>query len=214
MMRLLSIGIDCVSAAIFVIPALAILQCTIYRKWEFKPFCVKLIFAFYAIALFSVVGVPAVGTFQMDFGLNLIPFADIVNSPFADIVNSPFAYMKNTILNIILFIPMGFFVPVVWKNFRSFKTMFFMGLAVSLGIELLQIFTFRLTDIDDLITNTAGTVLGYEISRRFSFPFSLKSVDSKGILVRYEPVLILAVTLLVSMFLKPIVSDSIWNIMI
>ena len=198
MMRLLSIGIDCVSAAIFVIPALAILQCTIYRKWEFKPFCVKLIFAFYAIALFSVVGVPAVGIFQVDFGLNLIPFADIVN----------------TILNIILFIPMGFFVPAVWKNYRSFKTMFFMGLAVSLGIELLQIFTFRLTDIDDLITNTAGTVLGYEISRRFSFPFSLKSVDSKGILVRYEPVLILAVTLLVSMFLKPIVSDSIWNIMI
>jgi len=206
MMRLLSIGIDCVSAAIFVIPALAILQCTIYRKWEFKSFCVKLIFAFYAIALFSVVGVPAVGIFQVDFGLNLIPFADIVNSPFA--------YMKNTILNIILFIPMGFFVPAVWKNFRSFKTMFSMGLAVSLGIELLQIFTFRLTDIDDLITNTAGTVLGYEISRRFSFPFSLKSVDSKGILVRYEPVLILAVTLLISMFLKPIVSDSIWNIMI
>lgn len=206
LMRLLSIGIDCVSSAIFVIPALAILQCTIYRKWEFKPFCVKLIFAFYAIAMFSVVGVPAIGTFQMDFGLNLIPFIDIVNSPFA--------YMKNTILNIILFIPMGFFVPAVWKNFRSFKTMFFMGLAVSLGIELLQIFTFRLTDIDDLITNTAGTVLGYEISRRFSFPFSLKSVDSKGILVRYEPVLILAVTLLVSMFLKPMVSDGIWNIVL
>ena len=67
MMRLLSIGIDCVSSAIFVIPALAILQCTIYRKWEFKPFCVKLIFAFYAIAMFSVVGVSAIGTFQMDF---------------------------------------------------------------------------------------------------------------------------------------------------
>ena len=173
MMRLLSIGIDCVSAAIFVIPALAILQCTIYRKWEFKSFCVKLIFAFYAIVLFSVVGVPAVGIFQVDFGLNLIPF-----------------------------------VPAVWKNFRSFKTMFFMGLAVSLGIELLQIFTFRLTDIDDLITNTAGTVLGYEISRRFSFPFSLKSVDSKGILVRYEPVQILAVTLFVYMFMKTMVSDG------
>ena len=86
-----------------------------------------------------------------------------------------------------------------------------MGFAVSLGIELLQLFTFRLTDIDDLITNTAGTVIGYEISRRFSFPFSLKSVDSKGILVRYEPVLILMVMLLISMFLKPMVSDGIWN---
>ena len=206
MMRLLSIGIDCISSVIFVIPALAILQCTIYRKWEFKPFCVKLIFAFYAIAMFSVVGVPEVGTFQIDFGLNLIPFVDIVNSPFA--------YMKNTILNIILFIPMGFFVPAVWKNYQSFKTMFFMGLAVSLGIELLQIFTFRLTDIDDLITNTAGTVIGYEISRKFFFPFSLKTEESKESLVRYEPVLILAVMLLISMFLKPMVSDGIWNIMI
>ncbi len=207
MMRLLSIWIDCTSVAIFVIPALAILQCTIYRKWEFKPFCVKLIFAFYALALFSVVGVPAVGTFQMDFGLNLIPFADIVNSPFA--------YMKNTILNIILFIPMGFLYLRSGRISGLSKTMFSMGLAVSLGIELLQIFTFRLTDIDDLITNTAGTVLGYENKQKiFFFPFSLKSVDSKGILVRYEPVLILAVTLLVSMFLKPIVSDSIWNIMI
>lgn len=206
MMRLLSIGIDCISSVIFVMPALAILQCTMYRKWEFKPFCVKLIFAFYAIAMFSVVGVPAVGTLQIDFGMNLIPFIDIVNSPFA--------YMKNTILNIILFIPMGFFVPAVWKNFRSFKTMFFMGLAVSLGIELLQIFTFRLTDIDDLITNTAGTVIGYEISRKFSFPFSLKTEESKESLVRYEPVLILAVMLLVSMFLKPMVSDGIWNIVL
>ena len=92
--------------------------------------------------------------------------------------------------------------------------MFFMGLAVSLGIELLQIFTFRLTDIDDLITNTVGTVIGYEISRKFSFSFSLKTEESKESLVRYEPVLILAVMLLISMFLKPIVSDGIWNIII
>ena len=58
MMRLLSIWIDCTSVAIFVIPALAILQCTIYRKWEFKPFCVKLIFAFYALALVFGCGCP------------------------------------------------------------------------------------------------------------------------------------------------------------
>ena len=89
-----------------------------------------------------------------------------------------------------------------------------MGLAVSLGIELLQLFTFRLTDIDDLITNTAGTVTGYEISRSFSFPFSLKSVDSKGILVRCEPILILVVMLLISMFLKPMMSDGVWNIVL
>ena len=30
-------------------------------------------------------------------------------------------------------------------------------------IEILQIFTFRLTDINDLITNTLGTIAGYFI---------------------------------------------------
>ena len=143
----------------------------------------------------------------IDFSLNLIPFIDIVNSPLS--------YMKNTILNIILFIPMGYFAPSVWKNYRSLKSMFFMGFAVSLGIELLQILTFRLTDIDDLITNTAGTVIGSEMSRKFCIPFSFQSaIPKKEALVRYEPILILAVMLLISMFLKPIVSDSVWNMVI
>ena len=34
---------------------------------------------------------------------------------------------------------------------------------MSFTIEVLQLFTFRLTDIDDLIMNTLGTLLGYGI---------------------------------------------------
>ncbi len=40
-----------------------------------------------------------------------------------------------------------------------------LGLMTSLGIEILQIFTFRATDINDLITNAAGTLAGYLIGR-------------------------------------------------
>ncbi len=155
------------------------------------------------MAVFSAVGIPTVGTFKVDFGVNLIPLIDIINSPLE--------YIKNTILNIILFVPMGFLVPAIWKNYRSIKTMFFMGLALSVSIEILQIFTFRLTDIDDLITNTAGTIIGYDISKRFSFKLPLKSADNKEYLIRYEPVIILAVMLLIGVFLKPIVSNSIWD---
>ena len=149
-MRLLSIGIDCISSIIFVIPAVIILQYAIFRKRNFNQFIAILIFALYSIAVFSVVGVPTAGTFKVDFGFNLIPLIDIVNSPLD--------YIKNTILNIILFIPLGILAPAIWKNYRSIKTMFFMGLALSVSIEILQIFTFRLTDIDDLITNTGRSV--------------------------------------------------------
>lgn len=203
MIRLLSIGIDCISSIIFVIPAVIILRYVIIRQRNFKQFIAVLIFALYSIAVFSVVGVPMVGTFKVDFSFNLIPLIDIVNSPLG--------YIKNTILNIILFIPLGFSVPAIWKNYRSIKTMFFMGLALSVSIEILQIFTFRLTDIDDLITNTAGSVIGYCISKRFVFESPLNSDDHKEYLIRYEPVIILAVMLLIGIFLKPIVSNGIWD---
>ena len=45
------------------------------------------------------------------------------------------------------------------------KKMVLLGFLTSLSIEVLQIFTFRATDVDDLITNVTGTIIGYFISR-------------------------------------------------
>ncbi|MFG6393889.1 MAG: VanZ family protein [Lachnospiraceae bacterium] len=206
MIRLLSIGIDCISSIIFVIPAVIILQYAIFKQRNLNRFTAIFIFALYIIAVFSVVGIPVAGTFKVDFSFNIIPLIDIVNSPLE--------YTKNTILNIILFIPMGFLVPAIWKNYRSIKIMFFMGLALSASIEILQIFTFRLTDIDDLITNTAGTVIGYYIGKRFSFKLPLKLDNNKEYLIQYEPFIILAVMFLIGVFLKPVVSNGIWDIVL
>lgn len=206
MIHLLSIGIDCISSIVFVVPAVIILQYTIFRQRSFYQFISILIFTLYSIAVFSVVGIPTVDAFKVDFSFNLIPLIDIVNSPVE--------YIKNTILNIILFIPLGFLVPAIWKNYRSIKTMFFMGLSVSISIEILQIFTFRLTDVDDLITNTTGTIIGYYISKKFSFKLPFKLADNKDNLIRYEPFIVLAVMLLIAVFLKPIVSNGIWNIVL
>lgn len=89
-----------------------------------------------------------------------------------------------------------------------------MGLALSVCIEILQIFTFRLTDIDDLITNTAGTVIGYYISKRLSFKLPIRLGDNKEDVLRYEPLVILVAMLLIGVFLKPIVSNSIWDIVL
>ena len=206
MIRILSIGIDCISSIIFVIPAIFILQCAVFRQRNCNQFIAIFIFSLYSIAVFSVVGIPVVGTFKIDFSLNLIPLIDIVNSPIE--------YIKNTILNIVLFMPLGFLVPVIWKNYRSVKIMVLMGFVVSVTIEILQIFAFRLTDIDDLITNTTGTVIGYYISKRFSFKLPFQLADNKEYLIRFEPFIILAVILLITVFLKPIVYNCLWDIVL
>jgi glycopeptide antibiotics resistance protein len=82
---------------------------------------------------------------------------------------SPFLYMfpdlETTILNVVLFIPLGFYMPLLWKRFRSFLLTILLGFSITVLIELLQIFTYRATDINDLITNTVGTILGFIAGR-------------------------------------------------
>lgn len=67
------------------------------------------------------------------------------------------------VLNVIMFLPLGFFVPLLWKNYRSAKEMIKLGFFCSLSIEVCQLFNRRITDIDDLMMNTLGTFLGFGI---------------------------------------------------
>ena len=60
--------------------------------------------------------------------------------------------------NIIMFMPIGFFTALLWK--LSNKKVIAIGFFFSLLIESCQLFLTRGTDIDDLILNTIGTILG------------------------------------------------------
>lgn len=153
MFRFLAIGIDIVSAGAILIPSMLILQNALFHSANWKRKIWMLIFALYLTALFSATGIPAVNSLTFDPSFNWVPFIDIINSPEA--------YIVNTLLNILLFLPLGCLMPVIWKEYRFFPRTFLFGLGTSIAIELLQIFTFRLTDIDDLIFNAIGTVIGY-----------------------------------------------------
>lgn len=211
MIRVLSMGIEIFSSVIFVIPAVFILQRAVFKQRSFSKTTAVMVFMFYLIAVFSVVGIPTVTSWHVDPAFNLIPIIDIVNSPLD--------YIRNTVLNIILFVPLGFLLPMIWREYRSLRTTVLAGLMLSVLIEVLQIFTFRLTDVDDLITNTAGAALGFYVARLFSFrlPFGrlmgLAENDENGY-SRYEPVIILAVAFLIGSCLKSFVSDVIWDKML
>lgn len=62
--------------------------------------------------------------------------------------------------NTLLFIPWGFFLPLLWKRYRHFFRMAGMCLLLTCGIEFIQLFIDRTVDVDDLILNFAGSMVG------------------------------------------------------
>lgn len=73
-------------------------------------------------------------------------------------------YLREGILNILMFVPMGFILSDGIKNVHR---CIFIGASGSLFIEVLQILTAKGTfDLGDLLHNTLGTVLGVFLFRK------------------------------------------------
>ena len=121
------------------------------------------VFATYLAAVYLFVGMPTLQFIRLELSITLIPFLPMI------------ADFKNTILNIILFIPLGIMLPFLWKKFNTLRATLFFCFSMSLAIELLQILTYRATDINDLIANTVGAVLGYFVFRVISCMFPSKT---------------------------------------
>ena len=149
MYRIYATGIETAAASTILIPILFLYQIFIFRN--IKKTAAYIIFTLYLTAMCFLVGFPSAAGIKIGWSYNFIPLYGMLT----DITNS--------CLNVLLFIPLGIFVPCLWPVYRSMIKTVGLGLMTSLGIEILQIFTFRATDINDLITNAAGTLAGYLI---------------------------------------------------
>ena len=95
------------------------------------------------------------------------------------------------LLNIVLFMPFGFLLPTIWPQFRKMKNTVFAGFFFSLAIELNQLLNNRITDIDDLFTNTLGAIIGYLLYKAFKMICKReeKKLDTNSSLViKYEAI--------------------------
>lgn len=92
---------------------------------------------------------------------NYIPFSVI----FELLSTLPFLKsMYNIIGNIVLFMPLGFLLPLKFTRINKFNKAVMFGLGSSIFIEFSQLFLpYRQTDIDDVMLNTLGTGLGYVV---------------------------------------------------
>jgi glycopeptide antibiotics resistance protein len=112
------------------------------------------VFALYIIFVLSVTGAGTIYDLKyFDFSrqaINFIPFP------------KGFDPMEH-ILNVILFIPLGVMLGLLWKRKGYLIQAFLYGFGFSFLIECSQLLNNRSSDIDDLILNTLGAVLGYLI---------------------------------------------------
>ena len=151
MYRIYSTGIETAAASAILIPILFLYHIFIFHN--IKKTAAYILFSLYLAAICFLVGFPNIAGMRIVLSHNFIPLRGMLT----DITNS--------YLNVLLFIPLGIFVPCLWPEYRSMMKTVGLGLMTSLGIEILQIFTFRATDINDVITNVAGTMIGYLIGR-------------------------------------------------
>lgn len=72
----------------------------------------------------------------------------------------------NLVGNVIMFVPLGWLLPAVWEKLRAFFKTFLLAGAVICAVEAVQYLTaLGSCDIDDLILNLLGVILGYGLWR-------------------------------------------------
>lgn len=90
-------------------------------------------------------------------GINLVPFRTM-GSFFQRFSGDIFRV--NIVGNIVMFVPWGFGLPLLWKRRQRVRSVLLSSAALPFCIESCQLFIGRSVDIDDLILNFAGGCLG------------------------------------------------------
>lgn len=100
------------------------------------------------------------------YSYNLSPFLEIRRFWMYRDRLSAFAVAANLVGNVVGFVPFGLILPIVCPRADSFFRVFLLSLDFSLCVEFIQlIFRVGSFDVDDLILNTLGGILGYFLYR-------------------------------------------------
>ena len=145
-----------VAVSIVAIVSLRIMYLIKYKpKFVLYEEILTLIFIVYILMFFQVV------TYQdvTSYGNNFIPFKEVTRY----MIGSKLFY-KNVIGNIVLFMPYGFYASYYLRLDKK-RVAFLLILLVSLSIETVQLVIGRCFDVDDIMLNIIGGMLGYFIYR-------------------------------------------------
>ncbi|MGI6325309.1 MAG: VanZ family protein [Bacilli bacterium] len=115
----------------------------------------SLLFLWYILILFQVVTFQDVSWSTSNF----TPFKEIFRYEIGDRL-----FYKNVVGNFMMFVPFGFFVSYYLK-FKKIYEILLMSLIASTTIEYIQLVIGRVFDVDDIILNLGGALIGYIVYR-------------------------------------------------
>lgn len=172
-----------------------VLQFVFIHSWR-RTFGL-MIMGSYLICVLTVVGFPNVLYHPFEVNFNILPFGEMRGSS------------VDTVLNIILFIPLGFLLPLLWANYRRFCNTLAFSFLTSLTIELSQLFTFRATDIDDVITNTLGGCIGFGIA---FILLQHREIQEQSNTAKWDLYAIVVICFVIMFFIHPFLSQTIYTL--
>ena len=141
--------VDVLSAAVVAVPLVWLFQ-RFRGERGWTRYVLSGLFVLYLCEMFDVVGIPAIQYIRWEPNISLIPFSDETHW-----------LGVQRVLNAVMFAPLGFLLPVLWRGCRKWSVTTLAGFLLSLTIEILQMFCFRATDVDDLLMNTLGAGFGF-----------------------------------------------------
>lgn len=144
----------------------------------------QLLFIIYILLLYYML----LSTEGATSGINLVPFREITRFSF---MSKGFIY--NTLGNIALFMPFGYFVSDYLKA-QKVHHIFITAFIISLTAELIQYKIGRAFDVDDILLNVLGAILGYFVYKFIQYiKEKLPSFLQNNIFYNILAILVLAI---------------------
>ena len=139
--------------------------------WLFGVYCIVLFIILFMRKQFDI-GLPYWE--QVKMSINLVPFRTIYGSVYIIVHRTNPYLIPHEIISLLgnfaLFMPFGYFIPRLFEKYRVFIKFILFTFVVLLSIETLQVLTIRgCFDVDDIILNLAGAVIGFFIARIAKF---------------------------------------------
>ena len=133
------------------------------NKTIIKVFVWLLFFVYIAMMVYFLFFSEKYGkTVSDEYHYNLMPFSEIRRYIVHYDVIGFKGFMLNIVGNVAAFIPFGFCIPLLRISYRGFLNVLLDGVLFTVCIETVQlILKVGSFDVDDMILNTLGAVIGY-----------------------------------------------------
>lgn len=151
---------------------------------DYKEISIVL-FSMYIMALISITLLPIYTFGKVEASANVVPVINTVKD-IEGVTSAPSnlkGYMItfwiiNIFGNLFLLVPLAAITPIIFKRFRSLKSAMLLCVSVSVLIEFLQYLSMfvgniRSVDIDDVILNSLGSIIGFSIFKAINRKFKL-----------------------------------------